>query len=229
MIHITGTIKSRFQLFRKKIDSKATLDTFLEKEEMYHQLTDITPLMNHSKFFLDNSGTNDSPNIIPASLILNQIKANPELFQLMNGLFRPNIDDYFMKIAFNARARSNCMKRAVGSVIVKNNRVLSVGTNGTPSGVTNCYEGGCVRCNENWGQGQRLDKCFCLHAEESAVLEVGAKILGGATLYSTLFPCLWCAKMIIQCKITRVVYVEEYSSEESQTILKNSNITLKKL
>ena len=54
-----------------------------------------------------------------------------------------------MSIAYLARLRSNCMKRAVGCVITKNNRIISIGYNGTPVGVNNCYEGGCERCNKN--------------------------------------------------------------------------------
>jgi len=42
-----------------------------------------------------------------------------------------------------------------------------------------------------------LDKCLCLHAEESAILEVGSRETEGGTLYSTLFPCNWCAKVIV--------------------------------
>ncbi len=54
-----------------------------------------------------------------------------------------------MSIAFLARIRSNCMKRAVGCVITKNNRILSIGYNGTPLNTKNCYMGGCNRCNSN--------------------------------------------------------------------------------
>ncbi len=52
-----------------------------------------------------------------------------------------------MKIAFTIKTRSNCMKRSVGAVVVKNFRLLSSGYNGTPAGFKNCFEGGCERCN----------------------------------------------------------------------------------
>ena len=54
-----------------------------------------------------------------------------------------------MKIAFITKSRSNCMKRSVGAVVVKNHRLLSTGYNGTPGGFKNCFEGGCERCNSN--------------------------------------------------------------------------------
>ena len=80
-----------------------------------------------------------------------------------------------MRLAEVAASRSNCMKRGIGAVIVQDNRVISTGYNGTPFGLINCNEGGCDRCNNNTAQGEELDKCLCLHAEESAVLEAGRK------------------------------------------------------
>ena len=56
---------------------------------------------------------------------------------------RPGWDEYFMRIACVAALRSNCMKRKVGAVIVRDKRVISTGYNGTPRGTENCFEGGC--------------------------------------------------------------------------------------
>ncbi|GAA6060724.1 hypothetical protein JCM10212_003345 [Sporobolomyces blumeae] len=71
---------------------------------------------------------------------------------------RPTWDTYFMALASLASLRSNCMKRRVGAVLVRDKRVVSTGYNGTPRGVTNCNEGGCARCNSNedgWGPDRR--------------------------------------------------------------------------
>lgn len=57
--------------------------------------------------------------------------------------FRPNWDQYFMQLASLAAQRSNCMKRRVGCVIVRERRVISTGYNGTPRNLRNCNEGGC--------------------------------------------------------------------------------------
>ena len=54
-----------------------------------------------------------------------------------------------MRLAFLGASRSNCMKRRVGAILAHENRVISTGYNGTPRSVTNCNEGGCVRCNSN--------------------------------------------------------------------------------
>ncbi len=56
---------------------------------------------------------------------------------------RPDWDQYFMKLASLAAQRSNCMKRRVGCVLVREKRVISTGYNGTPRNMKNCNEGGC--------------------------------------------------------------------------------------
>lgn len=98
---------------------------------------------------------------------------------------RPTWDQYFMQLANLAARRSNCMKRQVGCVIVREKRVISTGYNGTPRNVTNCMDGGCARCNTSAGRnGQGLSTCLCLHAEENALLEAGRERIGdGAVLY----------------------------------------------
>jgi dCMP deaminase len=109
---------------------------------------------------------------------------------------RPGWDSYFMALACLASERTNCMKRRVGCVIVRNRRLVATGYNGTPSGVLNCIDGGCERCNgAKSKQGVALDLCFCLHAEENAIIEAGRERCEGATLYTSLFPCLLCAKV----------------------------------
>lgn len=57
---------------------------------------------------------------------------------------RPNWDQYFMQLASLAAQRSNCMKRRVGCVLVRERRVISTGYNGTPRHLKNCNEGGCA-------------------------------------------------------------------------------------
>lgn len=98
---------------------------------------------------------------------------------------RPSWDTYFLSLCTLASLRSNCMKRRVGAVLVRSNRVLSTGYNGTARGLTNCAEGGCSRCNGGAAAGTALDECLCLHAEENALLECGRERGGaeGTVLY----------------------------------------------
>jgi len=58
---------------------------------------------------------------------------------------RPDWDNYFMEIARVAASRSNCCRRHVAAVVVKDRRIISTGYNGTPRGITNCCDGGCPR------------------------------------------------------------------------------------
>ena len=125
---------------------------------------------------------------------------------------RPDWDEYFMNIAKVVALRSNCMKRHVAAVIVKDKRIISTGYNGTPRGVTNCSEGGCPRCNQFAEGGTRLDECLCSHGEENAIVQASYHGISikDASLYTTFAPCLMCTKMIINAGIKEVVYNIDY-------------------
>ena len=132
---------------------------------------------------------------------------------LMSGMARPNWDEYFMRMAKVAALRSNCVKRKVAAIIVRDRRVVSTGYNGTPRGTKNCYEGGCPRCNNLVDSGTRLEECLCSHGEENAITQAayhGVSVKGGM-LYTTCAPCLLCTKMIINAGISEVVYNLEYA------------------
>jgi len=132
--------------------------------------------------------------------------------QMGNKKKRPHWDEYFMNIAKVVASRSNCMKRHVAAVIVKDRRVISTGYNGTPRGLMNCNEGGCPRCNQFAEAGARLDECLCSHGEENALIQAAYHGISikDAILYTTFAPCLMCAKMIINAGIKEVVYNIEY-------------------
>jgi len=125
---------------------------------------------------------------------------------------RPGWDEYFMKIAQVASMRSNCIKRRVGAVIVRDRRIVSTGYNGTPRGTKNCNEGGCPRCNSLASSGTRLDECLCSHAEENAITQAayhGTSVKDGL-LYTTFAPCLMCSKMTINSGIIEVIFNVDY-------------------
>jgi dCMP deaminase len=131
---------------------------------------------------------------------------------LMSRFLRPGWDEYFMNIAKVVAMRSNCMKRKVAAIIIKDKRIVSTGYNGTPRGAKNCNEGGCPRCNGMAQSGTALDECLCCHGEENAITQAAyhGTSLKGATLYTTFAPCLLCTKMIINSGIVEVVYNQEY-------------------
>lgn len=153
----------------------------------------------------------------------------------MEGNDRPSWDEYFLEIAHLTSKRSNCIRRKVGCIIVKDTRILSLGYNGTPRGTLNCFQGGCDRCmslHQSTLCGSQLDLCMCLHAEENALLFVGQNDLMGATMYVTLVPCVSCTKKVLQCGLKRVVYSDSYNKEIEQLslkMLKNNGIDIKQM
>ncbi len=134
---------------------------------------------------------------------------------------RPDWDTYFMNIAEVAASRSNCRRRHVAAVLVKDRRIISTGYNGTPRGVRNCDEGGCPRCNSDVPSGARLGDCLCSHAEENSIVQAAYHGIAvkGATLYTTFSPCLQCAKMIINAGIVEVVYRRLYTIDPTSLAL----------
>ncbi len=150
---------------------------------------------------------------------------------LMSQFMRPTWDEYFMNIAKVVAMRSNCMKRKVAAIIVKDRRVISTGYNGTPRGARNCNEGGCPRCNSMAASGTALDECLCCHGEENAITQAAyhGTSLKGSTLYTTYAPCLLCTKMIINSGIAEVVYNQDYPlNERSLSLLSECGVVLRR-
>jgi dCMP deaminase len=150
---------------------------------------------------------------------------------LMSRFSRPSWDEYFMNIAKVVAMRSNCMKRKIAAIIVKDRRVISTGYNGTPRGAKNCNEGGCPRCNGMAESGTALDECLCCHGEENAITQAAyhGTSLKGSTLYTTFSPCLLCTKMIINSGILEVVYNEDYPlNERAMSLLNECGIKLRR-
>jgi dCMP deaminase len=144
---------------------------------------------------------------------------------------RPNWDEYFMRIAQVVAKRSNCLKRKVAAVIVKDGRIISTGYNGTPRNTKNCYQGGCPRCNQIGPSGQGLTECFCSHGEENAIVQAAYHGISikESTLYTTFSPCLLCTKMIINGGIREVVYNEAYPlGGDAMSLLKEAGIHLRR-
>jgi dCMP deaminase len=158
-------------------------------------------------------------------------KLDEMLPPLMSQFMRPSWDEYFMNIAKVVAMRSNCMKRKVAAIIVKDKRVVSTGYNGTPRGAKNCNEGGCPRCNSMAQSGTALDECLCCHGEENAITQAAyhGTSLKGATLYTTFAPCLLCTKMIINSGIAEVVYNQDYPlNERALSLLAECGVMLRR-
>ena len=143
---------------------------------------------------------------------------------------RPDWDEYFMGIAEVAARRSNCTRRHVAAIIVRDKRVVSTGYNGTPRGVANCFDGGCPSCASDAPSGTALGECLCSHGEENAIVQAAYHGISvkDSTLYTTHSPCLLCSKMIINAGIREVVYREQYSLDPAAAnLLKAAGVILR--
>ena len=121
-----------------------------------------------------------------------------------------SFDHIFINLATDLAKRSHCVKAQVGAVLTKDTRIISIGYNGPPAGTHNCDEEwpeiGCPR-------DARGSCSLALHAEENAILYAvknGAN-LEGATLYTTLSPCLPCARLIFSAGVKHVFYLNSYA------------------
>jgi dCMP deaminase len=140
-------------------------------------------------------------------------------------------DEYFMGIALLSAKRSKDPSTQVGACIVdsKNNRILSVGYNGFPTG--------CSDDEFPWGrEGDSISTKYpyVVHAELNAILNNRGVSLEGSKIYTALFPCNECAKAIIQSGITEVVYLsDKYADTDvvkaSKRMLINAGISLRQL
>lgn len=115
-------------------------------------------------------------------------------------------DEYFMGIAVLSSMRSKDPNTQVGACIVKNNRILSIGYNGTPNGFEDKFF--------PWGrEGKFLNTKypFVCHAEMNAIsnFEGSKKDFNDSKLYVTLFPCNECAKLVVQNGIKEIIYLED--------------------
>ena len=143
---------------------------------------------------------------------------------------RPDWETYFMDMARLASKRSSCHRRAVGAVLVRDKQVLTTGYNGNPPEFEHCATMGCIREMLNVPSGQHHELCTGLHAEQNAIIQAAVTgiSIAGATLYTTTFPCVTCAKMIMAARISEVIYDEGYPDELGRFMLARSRIKVRK-
>lgn len=148
---------------------------------------------------------------------------------------RPSKDKYYLDIAKAVAKRGTCLRRIVGAIIVKNDRIISTGYVGAPRGEPNCIDTGmCKRKEFGVPAGMFYEICVSVHAEENAIINAastGADIYG-ATLYlysaprelkayppgqqptALYLPCYRCKKLIINSGLEKVVTLIDKKIEE---------------
>ncbi|MGD0102187.1 MAG: deaminase [Acidobacteriota bacterium] len=228
LLAVDADQRIRFERSRKRAREGAaqTIEQFVEEEKRELESTNpasqqLQATRRKADVVVTNNGTLDD---------LHR-KLDELLPPLMSQFMRPTWDEYFMNIAKVVAMRSNCMKRKVAAIIVKDRRVVSTGYNGTPRGAKNCNEGGCPRCNSMAESGTALDECLCCHGEENAITQAAyhGTSLKGSTLYTTFAPCLLCTKMIINSGIAEVVYNQDYPlNQRALSLLSECGVVLRR-
>ena len=129
-------------------------------------------------------------------------------------------DIIYLKMANIMSDFSYCQKKKVAALLVKDNKIIANGINGSPSGDENFCED---------SEGKTLWKT--LHAESNVISSMAASTQSskGSTMYITLSPCKDCAKLIYQSKIKRVVYSEDYKDLDGVNFLKERNVVVEKI
>jgi dCMP deaminase len=141
-------------------------------------------------------------------------------------LSRPDIDEYFLKIALVVAERSTCLRHHMGAVAVKDKHILSTGYNGAAAGLKDCLELGCLRNELNIPSGTRHEICRAIHAEQNVIIQASLHgvSLEGATIYCTHTPCILCAKMLVNARIKRFVSFGKYSDDAFGELFKEAGI-----
>ena len=127
--------------------------------------------------------------------------------------------------------RATCVRRRVGSILVRDRRIISTGYNGAPANTPHCLDVGCLREEKGIPSGERHELCRGLHAEQNAIIQ--AALYGvsveGSTLYCTNMPCAICSKMIINARIVCVYYKEGYADSLAARLMSEAGIPLKQI
>ena len=147
--------------------------------------------------------------------------------------------NYYLNIAEAVAERGTCLRNNYGSIIVKNDEIISTGYTGAPRGRQNCLDMGyCIRLKNEMPSGKGYEKCRAVHSEQNAMLSAARKDMIGATLYLVGInkrngeyvtdnePCTFCKKMIINAGIKDVVMRDnkkEYRTVQVQEWIENDD------
>ena len=156
--------------------------------------------------------------------------------------------DAYMEVAKTFANLSTATRLQVGAIVVKDDRIISIGYNGMPSGWDNCCEDVVETMEDNpWHDYKMLkengwdyknnqyvklkSKPEVLHAESNAIAKLAKSPESGdgASIFITHSPCIDCAKLIYQSGITTVYYEESYRSTQGINFLEKSGINVVKV
>jgi len=151
---------------------------------------------------------------------------------------KPKIIKAHMEVAETYAKLSTARRLQVGAIIVKDDRIISIGYNGMPSGWDNNCEDEVTELVSEYGVGTKLVKTGelktkpeVLHAEANAIAKVARspESAEGSVIFITHAPCIECAKLIYQSGVKQVFYRDNYRSEAGTDFLKQAGVIVNKL
>lgn len=153
---------------------------------------------------------------------------------------KPKFIEAYMDVAERFAQLSSAQRLQVGAIVVKDDRIISIGYNGMPTGWTNECE--VVKSIPDWDRDEihpddrktfveYKTKPEVIHAESNAISKLarGTESGEGASIFITHSPCMDCAKLIYQSGIATVYYKESYRSTQGIEFLTKSNIDVVKV
>lgn len=223
LIGITADVHNRFErsIHRGRVGDGETLEEFIKKEEKENSADEKAQQLNRcfdlADYKIDNSG---SVKTLHKKLdgILAELNYKPYT--------RPSWDEYFIKMAFLVAERSTCIRHHVGAVVINNNRIISSGYNGSPSGIKDCIELGCLRDQLGIKSGMQHEICRAVHAEQNAIIHAALQGTSteGASIYCTHSPCIICAKMVVNAKIKRFIASTYYPDKTFEDLFREAGV-----
>ncbi|WP_139905691.1 dCMP deaminase family protein [Clostridium thermarum] len=131
---------------------------------------------------------------------------------------RRDKNNYYLDIAETVLERGTCLRRNYGSIIVKNDEIISTGYTGAPRGRKNCNDiGYCRREQMNVPRGKQYELCRSVHSEANAIISAARRDMIGATLYLVgkdaktgdlvehANSCTMCKRLIINSGIEKII------------------------
>lgn len=134
-------------------------------------------------------------------------------------------ENYYLDIAESVSARSTCLRKKFGAIVVKNDEIISTGYNGAPRGRKNCSDiGSCIRAELNIPRGERYELCRSVHAEANAIISASRQELIGSTMYlvgididtndyvKNSSSCSMCKRLVINSGISEIIIRDDKNS-----------------
>lgn len=136
---------------------------------------------------------------------------------------RISLAEYHMKVAELVATQSTCLRRSVGAIAVKDNRLIATGRNGNVPGVPHCTE--CIREKLNIPSGSNVAYCYAVHAEinlltQAALFSISLK---DSTIFVTNKPCFTCMKAMASINPLAIVYSEDYPDELTDNFIEKAS------